>query len=400
MKSIIQLKTATPPLLIILVIACFALSPGAQAIGPEAPDAALPRGNTADGDGALSGLTGGFYNSAFGFLSLLSNADASFNTGVGAGALLVNTANENTATGAGALLSNTTGFQNTANGTFALFNNTTGTHNTATGYEALFHNTNVGGDAGADNTALGFQALFNNILGFLNTADGSGALFNNTIGNNNTAVGGGALVQNTEGDNNTALGFQAGLFQDTGNGNVYIGAGMAGVAGENNACYIASIFGQTSASGVPVLINSSNKLGTTTSSKRFKENIKPMSSASEPLFALKPVTFRYKKEIDPAGTSQLGLVAEEVEQVNPDLVVRDKEGKPYSVRYDQINAMLLNEFLKEHNAFLEERSKVQQLEAALEAVNARLKEQDARIEKVTAQLEVNKQAPTLVRNNQ
>ena len=97
---------------------------------------------------------------------------------------------------------------------------------------------------------------------------------------------------------------------------------------------------------MPVLINGSNKLGTTTSSKRFKEEIRPMGEASEALFELKPVTFRYKKDIDPAGTSQLGLVAEDVDKVNPDLVVRDKEGKPYSVRYEQVNAMLLNEFLK------------------------------------------------------
>jgi hypothetical protein len=175
---------------------------------------------------------------------------------------------------------------------------------------------------------------------------------------------------------------------------------MSGVAGESNACYIASIFGQTSASGIPVLINSFNKLGTTTSSKRFKEGIKPMNNASEALFSLNPVAFRYKKEIDPAGTSQFGLVAEDVEKVNPDLVVRDQEGKPYTVRYDQINAMLLNEFLKEHKAFLEEQSKVQKLEAALEAVNARLKAQDARMEKVSSQLEINKQAPTVVQNNQ
>jgi hypothetical protein len=399
MKSITQLKTATPLLLITLALTCLELLPNVQAVVP-APDGGYPGGNTAEGQNALLSLTSGIYNTGVGIYSLLSMTDGDFCTGVGAGTLLVNTEDENTATGAGALLSNTIGFQNTANGTFALFNNTTGTHNTATGYEALFHNTNVGGDAGSDNTATGIQALFNNTLGFLNTADGSGALFNNTIGDNNTAVGGGALVQNTEGDNNTALGFQAGLFQDTGSGNVYIGAGMVGVAGESDACYIASIFGQTSASGVPVLINSSNKLGTTTSSKRFKENIKPMSSASEALFSLKPVTFCYKKEIDPAGTSQLGLVAEEVEQVNPDLVVRDKDGKPYSVRYEQVNAMLLNEFLKEHKAFLEEQSKVQKLEAALEAVNARLKAQEAKIEKVSAQVEMSKAASQVALKNQ
>ena len=161
---------------------------------------------------------------------------------------------------------------------------------------------------------------------------------------------------------------------------------MVGVAGESNACYIRSIFNQTSTSGIPVLINSSNKLGTTTSSKRFKEEIKSMGKASEVLIALKPVTFRYKKAIDPAGTSQFGLVAEDVEKVNPDLVVRDVDGEPLSVRYDQVNAMLLNEFLKEHR-------KVEQLEKQVEALTAGL-------QRVSAQLEASKPAPQVVSNNQ
>jgi trimeric autotransporter adhesin len=157
---------------------------------------------------------------------------------------------------------------------------------------------------------------------------------------------------------------------------------MIGIPGESNACYIASIFGQTSASGIPVLINSENKLGTTTSSKRFKEDIKPMGKTSETLFALNPVTFRYKKEIDSAGTSQFGLVAEDVEKMNPDLVVRDKEGKPYSVRYDQVNAMLLNEFLKEHRK--------EELTKQFQAANAQHQRQidalTAGLQKVSAQL--------------
>jgi trimeric autotransporter adhesin len=528
MKSIIQLKIATPPLLITLVIACFALSPGAQAVGPEAPDAALPGGNTADGDGALSGLTGGFYNSAFGFLSLLSNADASFNTGVGAGALLVNTANENTATGAGALLSNTIGDQNTANGTFALFSNTTGgantamgasallsnaqgddntavgaaallndtaTGNTAIGSRALLNNTTggtlgnqgidvgpnvavgqqalesntvasantavgyqalqsfttgpVGSEAlglctavgfqalanatgiansafgyqalvadtvGAANTAVGGFALTRNSSGDSNTANGSGALFSNTTGSDNTATGADALddnetgiantaigvralEQNTTGNFNTALGENAGINVTTADNVICIGFNVFG-ANVGESCYIGNIFGKTSAGGSQVFINSDNKLGTITSSKRFKEDIKPMDKTSEALFSLKPVTFRYKNKIDPAGISQFGLVAEDVVQVNPDLVVRDKDGKPYSVRYDQVNAMLLNEFIKEHKAFLEERIKVQKLETALEAVNARLKEQEAKIEKVSAQIEISKQAPKVVLSNE
>jgi hypothetical protein len=168
---------------------------------------------------------------------------------------------------------------------------------------------------------------------------------------------------------------------------------MQGVAGESNACYIASIFGQTSATGIPVLVGSDNKLGTTTSSKRFKEDIKPMDETSETLFSLKPVTFRYKKEIDPAGTPQFGLVAEDVEKANPDLVVRDKEGKPYSVRYDQVNAMLLNEFLKEHR-------KVEELEGTVATLATTVREQAAQIQKVNAQLEVSKPAGQTVLNNQ
>ncbi len=198
----------------------------------------------------------------------------------------------------------------------------------------------------------------------------------------------------------------------TGDNNVYVGAEMVGIAGENNACYIKSIFGQASATGTPVLINSSNKLGTV-SSKRFKEEIKPMDKASDALLALKPVTFRYKKEIASAGTTQFGLVAEEVEKVNPDLVVRDKEGKPYSVRYDQVNAMLLNEFLKEHRKVDEQNHKTQEQEATIaelkstvaqqqkgmELLTAHLKEQAAQIQKVNAKLDVNKPAPQVVLNN-
>jgi hypothetical protein len=159
------------------------------------------------------------------------------------------------------------------------------------------------------------------------------------------------------------------------------------------------------ANGIPVLINSNNKLGTVTSSMRFKEDIKPMDNVSEALFALKPVTFRYKKEIDPAGTSQLGLVAEEVERVNPDLVVRDKEGKTYSVRYDQVNAMLLNEFLKEHKTVHEQGATITALranDAKQEAVIAKQQKQiealTAGLQKVSAQLEVNKPAQTVVNN--
>jgi hypothetical protein len=337
-------------------------------------------------------------------LSLSSNTTGSFNTGLGAGTLLANLGgsngegSQNTATGAGALLSNTTGFDNTANGAFALFSNTTGVANTANGIGALQSNT-----TGRDNTANGFKALHQNTTGEKNTANGLSALFSNSTGNQNTAIGYFAGDSLTTGGNNVALGFNAGSFQTTGTENVYIGANVFGVAGENNACYIKSIFGQTTASGIPVLINSNNKLGTITSSKRCKEEIKAMDKSSEALFALNPVTFRYKKEIDSAGTSQFGLVGEDVEKVNPDLVVRDQEGKPYSVRYEAVNAMLLNEFLKEHRKVEEQSHKLQEQEATLaelrKEMETRFREQDSKIQKVNAQMEISKPVARMASSN-
>jgi hypothetical protein len=247
--------------LILLVIACVALSPGAQAVEPGAPNTGFPGGNTADGDGALAGLTGGFYNSAFGFLSLLSNADASFNTGVGAGTLLVNTANENTATGAGALLSNTIGDQNTANGAFALFNNIEGIRNTAIGDRTLFNNT-------ADsNTAIGAEALGANTTGTFNVAIGGSALLNNSAGNSNTAIGVGALSQAT-GDDNTVLGRVAGFGITTGNNVIAIGSveGASTTNGQvDDSCYIDNVFGGGVDAGTAVLVfvDQDGKLGTT-----------------------------------------------------------------------------------------------------------------------------------------
>jgi hypothetical protein len=381
-----------------LLIVCLGLLPKLQAVVP-APDGGYPGGNTAEGQTALLGLTTGEFNTAIGFLSLGSNTVGSFNTGVGAGALLVNVGggngagSQNTATGAAALLNNSTGFDNTANGAFALFSNTTGVDNTANGTGALQSNT-----TGRDNTANGLNALHQNTTGQNNTANGLSALFNNTVGGNNTAIGYFADLNVTTGGNNVALGFNAGAFQTTGSENVYIGANMFGVAGESNACYIKSIFSHTTASGVPVLINSNNKLGTTTSSKRFKEEIKPMDKSSEALFALNPVTFRYKREIDPTAIPQFGLVAEDVERVNPDLVVRDQEGKPYSVRYDQVNAMLLNEFLKEHRNVQKLETNDAEQQREIKALVAAVKEQATQIQKVSAQLEASKPAPQVVNN--
>jgi hypothetical protein len=409
MKSLLQIKTLIPAMLLTLVLTCFGLLPQLQAVSP-APDGCYAGFTTAEGCNALNVLTTGAGNTGIGWRSLYFIGAGNFNTGVGAGTLVLNTADSNTAVGAAAMLLNTGGTlntavgtdalvhnsnsnQNTAVGAFALFSNQTGL-NTAVGYQALF--ANVGG---LENTAMGDQALLDNTGGFFNVAVGGAALLGNVTGNDNTACGGGALTGST-GDDNTAIGFQAGINATSGSNNVYIGSGMGGVAGESNACYIASIFGQTSANGMPILINSFNKLGTTTSSKRFKDEIKPMDKASKALFALKPVSFRYKKEIDPAGISQLGLVAEDVEKVNPDLVVRDKEGKPYSVRYDQVNAMLLNEFLNEHRAFVEEQRKVEQQQKEIDVLKADLKEQRSLIQKVNDRIELSSSTPQVVASDQ
>jgi hypothetical protein len=351
----------------VLALGFFALSPRTQAVNPP-PDGGYAGGNTAEGQSALLSLSSGTYNTAIGFDSLLSLNTGTFCTGVGAGTLLGNTGSQNTAVGAGALLSNTAGLSNTAIGAFTLFSNATGDANVATG---IF-------------------ALQNNINGNNNTANGNAALHLCTA-SNNTAIGNFALGNLTSGASNIAVGDGAGLNQTTGSNNVYIGAGVNGVAGEGDTCRIASIFGQTASGGSAVFITSGNKLGTDTSSVRFKEDIKPMDKASEALLGLKPVTFRYKKEIDPEARSQFGLVAEEVEKVNPDLVVRDKEGKPYSVRYEQVNAMLLNEFLKEHR-------KVQQLEDTVATLAATVKEQATQIERVSAQVEAARPAPQMVQN--
>jgi len=370
MTPLIQLKQTIAVVQVVFTLASCVVSPAIMAVTP-APDGGYPGGTTAEGQNALLSLTSGTYNTAVGFLSLELNTTNSLNTGIGAGALLANTADQNTAIGAGALLSNTTGGLNTAVGGFALFSNIVGAANTADGAGALKSNTEGNG-----NTAIGTDALSSDDPGGINTAIGENALVNNTTGSGNTAIGAGA-----------------GSNQTTGSDNVYIGAGLPGVAGESGACYIASIFGQTSPAGVAVFINSNGKLGTTISSKRFKEEIKPMDKASEMLFALKPVTFRYKNKIDPARIQQFGLVAEDVEAVNTDLVVRDKQGKPYSVRYDQVNAMLLNEFLKEHKTVQTQGATIAHLQKQIEALTAGL-------QRVSAQLQANKPTPEVVANNE
>ena len=428
MHPLIQLKT-TSPLFITLALLCFGFLPGAQAVVP-APDGGYGppdygTGNTAEGEEALLNLSSGGYNTAAGFRTLFTNTTGNFNTALGAGALFTNTGEENTATGAGALLSNTMGSFNTANGEAALFYNTTGDKNTAIGASALIQNTTGDQNAacgwralaknttgfwntadgatalannitGARNTAMGHFALGENTTGSLNTATGSEALSRNTTGRHNTAIGFGALAENTTGREHTTIGFQAGLGVSTAAYVICIGANVAG-ANVSNSCYIGNIFNRSSPSGLEVFVNSDGKLGTTMSSRRFKEDIKPMDQASEAILALQPVRFRYKKDFDPTGTAQFGLVAEDVAKVNPDLVVQDKEGKPYSVRYDQVNAMLLNEFLKEHR-------KVEQLTNDFESKLAEQQKQiealTAGLQKVSAQIEMSRPAPQMVVNNQ
>src|SRR5438552_1185499 len=267
---------------------------------------------------------------------------------------------------------------NTVLGDDALFSVTTGFDNTALGFEALFSVT-----TGSANTATGWTALQSNTTGFNNTANGSNALARNTTGINNTATGEGALFLNTTGSQNTASGVFA--------------------LGNN----IDGISGSTVPTGVAVIVDASGHLGTTTSSARFKEAIKPMDKASEAILALQPVTFCYRKELDLEGIPQFGLVAEDVEKVNPDLVARDERGKPYTVRYEAVNAMLLNEFLKDHRAVEEQeatiselKSTVAQQQKGMEVFAATLKEQASQIQKVSAELEVSKPAPQTALNNQ
>ncbi len=273
-------------------------------------------------------------------------------------------------------MSNTTGGSNTATGEGTLQHNTTASDNTATGLNALNSNT-----TGANNTATGRGALFHNTTASSNTADGNQALLSNTTGNSNTACGLSALYNNTTGSNNVAIGVSAGINLTTGSNNIDIGAlGAAGEAniirigkvGTQTATYIQGIRGATVAGGVSVMVDSTGHLGTLTSSARFKDDIKPMKDASEAILSLRPVTFRYKKELDPNKIPQFGLVAEQVEKVNPELVAYDDQGKPYTVRYEAVNAMLLNEFLKEHKKVEEQAGEITELKSALKDMNARL----------------------------
>ena len=413
-----------------LILAGFSLLPMAQAVTP-APDGGYPNNNTAEGDNALLNLTTGIDNTAIGFDALKSNTTGFGNTAIGFVALQLNTTGGgNVADGYQALKSNTTGGGNAAIGFAALQSNTTGINNTATGQLALQGNTNGRSNTadgagaldfnstGAGNTATGAVALYSN-NGNNNTATGSGALSANTTGSNNTAEGSQALFNNTTGSNNIALGDFAGTNLTTGSNNIDIGTG--GVAGQSNtlrignarqtATFIAGIRGVTVAGGVGVFVGTNGQLGTRTSSERFKEAIKPMDKTSEAILALKPVTFRYKKDLDPDGIPQFGLIAEQVEKVNPDLIVRDADGKINTVRYEAVNAMLLNEFLKEHRKLQEQEATVSQLKSTVAQQQKDFQETAAHqqkqievltasLQKVSDQLERSKAAPQMVADNQ
>jgi len=329
--------------------------------------------------------TAGVDNAAVGAFALYNNIDGSFNTAVGGSALVENiTCTDNTAIGDAALA----------------FNDVTGAglanNNTAVGSLALTFNTD-----GDGNTAVGALALFDNTTGPDNTATGFSALHNNTEGSFNTAIGVSALGANISGSGNTALGVQAGTGVTTADNVICIGIGGDNVA---NSCFIGNIYSNVQpivgTDPDSVTITSSGRLGRgNVSSRRYKHDIKPMEKASEMLYALKPVSFRYHKEYDASQTIAFGLIAEEVAEVYPDLVGRSPKGEPESVRYEQINAMLLNEFLKEH-------CKVQELEANAARQEANIAQQQKQIEaltaglqKVSAQVELSKPAPQTAAND-
>jgi hypothetical protein len=424
------------------LLACFGFLPQTNA-APEVappPDGCYPGFTTAEGCQALQNLTTGSANTGVGFRALFSAGASSFNTGVGAGALVLNTGDSNTAVGTLALLLNTDGGNNTAVGVAALENNSTGNNNTANGAFALFANTSgaantaVGRDAlvenatGSFNTALGHGTLHDNLasdsntaVGFFalhdnvaarNTAVGQQALDVNTIGQGNVAVGFHSLFNNIIGGGNVAIGTEA-LLNSTAGFNIAIGA-QAGSAittahdvtainspgGDvNDSTFIGNIRGVTTDLNdtQAVLIDSAGQLGTINSSRRFKTDIKPMDKTSESILALKPVSFRYKVHRD--GPAQFGLIAEDVAEVNCDLVIYDSDGKPQTVRYEAVNAMLLNEFLKAHNKMEAQDATIAELKSTVAQQQKGMEALTAQVEKVSAQIQVNQAAPQLTANN-
>jgi hypothetical protein len=337
---------------------------------------------TGIGAAAMRNNTTGEFNTAIGADALRENTTASDNTAVGAAALLSNTTGvENTATGVGSLNQNTMGYQNTAVGRSALASNTEGFHNTATGVNALSHNT-----IGSDNSAFGWDALASNTTGEHNTAIGLKALSSNTVGSDSTAIGdgaGGSLI--------------------FGDGNVYIGTLVTGNPNEYNVTRIRNIINQPITDGLQVVIRQGSILGVNVSSRRYKEDIKPMDKASERLFALKPVTFRAKGNMNPAHVKHYGLIAEDVAAVDPDLVVYNPDGKPEGLRFDSINAMLLNEFLKEHRKNEQQEATIARQQKQIDALSAAVQKVSAQVAAASPSfggLEVSETAPQTVLNHQ
>jgi hypothetical protein len=380
----------------LLALTSLTLLPKMQAVNPP-PDGGYPNFTTAEGTNALQNLSSGAANTALGWYSLFTDSTGSFNTGVGAGALALNNGDSNTAVGTAALLLNTSGPFNTAVGTAALVHNDNGGNNTAVGAFAL------NGNNGGSNTATGVNALVSNSVGGNNTATGVNALATNSTGNSNVAIGDGALDHNTTGSFNTAIGRLAGTDVTQGSGNVYIGAAVTGASDENFHTYIANIE-MTSVSGggadTVTVDLSTGLLGHLSSSRRYKEHIQPMDAGSETLYRLKPVTFRYKKEIDATQSLDYGLVAEDVANIDPNLANRNRDGQIESVRYNAINAMLLNEFLKEHK-------KVEELQATVARQQERFAQQQKQIEalaaglqKMSTGLEMTKAATQVAAKNQ
>jgi hypothetical protein len=357
----------------------------AEPTDSEAPDGGfstpttssnLPE-NTVTGKSALSSNVNGTYNTATGGFALEKNTSGSQGTATGYYSLENNTTgSENTANGYASLNFNTTGHSNTASGSYALNANTVGISNTADGGYALTANT-----SGSQNDANGRSALFSNTAGSQNTACGFYSLYFNTTGSHNTAAGTRALNYNSTGENNTALGYEAGYNLTTGSHDIEIGnPGLKddtatlrlGSQDEQKQAFIAGIFGATTTGGVPVYVLPTGQLGTLTSSEKFKRNIQDMGNASDALFALRPVTFQYAAQIDPTGAPQFGLVAEEVEKVSPELVVHDAGHQIYSVRYEAVNAMLLNEFQKQHQTIVEQEKTIAEQQKLLESLAARV----------------------------
>ena len=388
------MKIRSKILMVILpVVACFAFLPGARAICNEGCGDNF---NTFEGENALINLGIGAGNTAFGWEALAFTSATSFNTGIGGGALALNNSDNNTAVGAGAMLLNLSGTQNVAVGTDALLNNDGGSDNNAIGSFALFSNIN-----GTFNNAHGRNALTAN-LGDENNAMGDDAMDSNTTGSFNTAMGDDALDGCTTGSSNVAVGDEAGTAVVAGSNIICIGAGVTGGGGPfqdfDNTCFIGSIFGEpTSDPGTQtaVYVDQFNVVGIFNSSRQYKHDIQPMDKSSETLYQLKPVTFKFNSDVK--GSTQYGLIAEDVAQVDPQLVVR-KNGETVTVRYEQINSMLLNEFLKEHKKVEEQQASISQLKSEMQTMVAQLKEQAAQIQKVSAQVQVSKTAPQVVVN--